>query len=118
MPNVTSIGTYAFYNCNSLMSIELPNVITLGNGAFRRCSNLTSILIPNVTNIGESALSECSSLSKILITNKVSSMGVRVFDNWTNQQTIYIEAKSRPSGWNSNWNSGCSANIVWGYKGE
>ena len=44
-----SIGTYAFYKCMDLKSIEIPNSVTsIGNYAFSNCSGLTSItsLIP------------------------------------------------------------------------
>ena len=45
IPNsVTSIGNYAFYNCDGLTSIEIPNSVTsIGNEAFSSCSHLRSI---------------------------------------------------------------------------
>ncbi len=54
---VTSIGSYAFADCESLTSITIPDGITsIGMGAFENCSSLTSITIPNsVTSIGDSA---------------------------------------------------------------
>ena len=53
--SVTSIGGYAFRNCNGLTSITIPNSVTsIGNNAFEMCSSLTSITIPNsITSIGE-----------------------------------------------------------------
>lgn len=42
--NVTSIGSYAFYNCNNLTSIFIGNNVTsIGSSAFRECTNLTRI---------------------------------------------------------------------------
>lgn len=42
-------------------------------------------------------------------------MWASVFRGWTEEQTIYVPFKEgeTPSDWSSNWNSGCSANIVY-----
>ena len=42
--SVTSIGNYAFKNCNSLKSVTLTNnVVNIGYLAFNGCAYLTSI---------------------------------------------------------------------------
>jgi hypothetical protein len=42
---LTSIGSYAFYNC-SLTSIAIPaGVMSIGEGAFTRCTSLTAITV-------------------------------------------------------------------------
>ena len=55
--SVTSIGSYAFSDCDGLTSVEIPNSVTsIGFYAFQYCSGLTSVVIPNsVTYIGKSA---------------------------------------------------------------
>ena len=68
IPNsVTSIGDYAFADCDFLTSITIPNSVTsIGEGAFADCVVLTSITIPNsVTSIGEWAFAGCSSLAVV-----------------------------------------------------
>ena len=66
---VTSIGTYAFYGCTGIESINIPNGITsIGDQAFYDCRELTNITIPDsVTKIGYSAFSSCSKLESITI---------------------------------------------------
>ena len=74
--SVTEIGDNAFYNFDSLTSIEIPDSVTkIGDGAFSLCSGLTSIEIPaSVTEIGEGAFSHCG-LTSIEIPASVTKIG-------------------------------------------
>ena len=114
--SVTSIGDSAFSGCSSLTSIEIPSGVTsIGDYAFYNCSSLTSIEIPNsVTSIGDSAFWFCSSLASIVIPSSVTSIGWQTFSGCSGL-TIYCEAESQPSGWDSSWNSS-NRPVVWGYK--
>ena len=114
--SVTGIGWYAFSGCSSLTSIEIPaGVTSIGKCAFRGCSSLTSIEIPaSVTSIGDSAFEGCSSLTSIEIPASVTSIGGGAF-SLCSSLTIYCEASSKPSGWNSGWNPG-NRPVVWGHK--
>ena len=79
--NVTSIGNYAFYDCEKLMTINIPNnVPEIENHTFFGCSSLSEISIPNsVTSIGNSAFYNCSSLISVTIPNSVTSIGNSAF---------------------------------------
>ena len=47
--NVTSIGTYAFYNCHGLTgTLSIPNSVTsMGSSVFSSCYGFTSVEIPD-----------------------------------------------------------------------
>ncbi len=64
---VTSIGSYAFYNCDSITSVTIPDGVTsIGSNAFYNCDNITSITIPNtITTIGSSVIEYCDNLIDI-----------------------------------------------------
>lgn len=74
---VTSIESYAFFDCENVTSIVLPEGLTsIGDEAFRNCRRLTSVTIPkSVTSIGESIFRGCSKLQSLTLPKKVKSLG-------------------------------------------
>ena len=89
---VTSIGDFAFSDCESLTSVTIPDSVTsIGNQAFDGCSCLTSITIPNsVTSIGDGVFHGCSCLTSITIPNSVTSIGNSAFYNCKSLTSITI----------------------------
>ncbi len=85
IPNsVTSIESYAFWNCYKLTSVVIPTSVTsIGNAAFACCYELTSVVIPNsVTSIGKDAfwsIEGYSSLTSVFIPGSVTSIGKGAF---------------------------------------
>ena len=77
-PVCTSIGSYAFDNCTSLTSISFPNCETIGVDAFKGCSSLTSISFPVCINIRGNAFDNCTSLTSISFPN-CETIGVNAF---------------------------------------
>lgn len=53
--SVTSIGDYAFKDCQALTSVAMPSVTNIDSGAFWLCSSLTSVYMPSVSSIGDDA---------------------------------------------------------------
>ena len=85
--------------------------------AFYDNAKITKVIIPDsVTSIGDYVFYKCSSLASISIGDSVTSIGECAFLGSTSL-IIYCEAKSKPSGWSSDWNSNKRL-VVWGYKGN
>ena len=111
---VTSIGNFAFYECEYLASVSIPaSVTSIGQGAYYHCgyftdhltvtiatgsslttigknafqgAPLTSITIPaSVTSIGDDAFNECEYLTTIDIPASVTSIGARAFHGCGNK---------------------------------
>ena len=66
---VTSIGDYAFYDCDNLVSAEIPgSVLTIGQCAFLFCDNLASVTLSHgITVIKESTFGECTNITSITL---------------------------------------------------
>lgn len=100
--SVTSIRSYAFYNCKGLKNIKIGSgVQNIGVYAFFNCEGLTEITVPkSVQAIGESAFAGCNGLTKITL----PFIGARL-DNNNNDPNIpktthfgYIFGAKSPEG--------------------
>ena len=110
--DVTSIGTYAFYGCDSLTGMTSASGETIavttgapqakdgsaqskltkiGAYAFGGCSSLTAISIPeSVTTIAEGTFKDCSSLTSVAIPEGVKTIGNAAFEGCDSLTTISI----------------------------
>ena len=65
LPNtLTSIGSYAFYGCSALESVDFSSSLeSIASSAFYGCSALNNIILPpSIITIGYNTFSECTSL--------------------------------------------------------
>ena len=76
----------------------------------------TKLVIPSgVSEIVDEAFLGRSSLTSVTIPDSVTSIGMYAFEDCKNI-TIYAKAKTKPSGWDSNWNPD-GRPVICGYKG-
>lgn len=77
-PNITNIGTEAFYNCTALKyskssseNFVLPIIKTIGNRAFYGCTGLIEVTLGSegnpVESIGIDAFSGCTGITKLTV---------------------------------------------------
>jgi len=78
--SVIDIGSYAFYNCINLESINGGNsVVSIGEYAFYACTDLTHITIPESVNDIEEKAFFNSELKSIIIPESVKSIEKEAF---------------------------------------
>lgn len=89
---VTTIGDYAFDDCETLIAITLPNTIKdIGTGAFDGCERLSQINLPyGITKIESTTFQDCSALTAITIPNSVTTIGSSAFQNCKSLVNITI----------------------------
>ena len=110
---VTSIGSYAFYNCCNLTGISIPTAVTsiedytffnsgltsitmpgiksIGERAFAGCIGFTSMALPEgLLSIGETAFESCYFLTNVTIPNTVTTIDYGAFKGCTRLERIII----------------------------
>ncbi len=97
---------------------EIPNTVErIEYGAFSSCPNLESLIFPNsLENIRWWAICGCGNMKSFVIPKSVTTIGGNAIRNCKNL-TIYCEAESEPSGWDSWWNYD-ERPVVWGYTSD
>ena len=81
IPNVSTIGTGAFYECEELRSLTIPDsVTTIGDSAFCECKNLENVVLGNsIETIGKIAFAGCKKIDLIDLPSTVTSIGEYAF---------------------------------------
>ncbi len=79
----TSLGDHAFFDCDSLLRVELPETLTsIGVRAFSNCTRLEEIRIPDrVTTVSASAFVGCKQLKAVTFGENASltTLGINAF---------------------------------------
>lgn len=92
--SITSIGNYAFQNCNGLTgALNIPSLVTnIGYVAFYFCTKLTSVNLPaSLTTIGGQAFNGCT-ITSITIPTAVSTIGNGAFTYCNNLTGITVQS--------------------------
>lgn len=105
--NVYGIGSSAFSNNVSILSVSVPGTITsIGDYSFQGCISLNSVTInEGVTSIGYRTFQNCTSLKSIVIPSTINSISMYAFDNCISLEAAQI--KTNFTG--SNMFSGCKS---------
>jgi predicted nucleic acid-binding Zn finger protein len=115
IPNsVTSIGTYAFFECVGLTSVTIPNsIVSVGSAAFSGCTGLTNATIPNsVSVIANSMFYGCTGLTGINIPNSVTLIGSSAFLGCTGLENVTIPNSVTSIGNSAFWSCTALASVT------
>ncbi len=94
--NIISVGAQAFYRCRHLVTVDLTRVTSIGSYAFFDCSRLTSYGdITKVTSIPEGLFLGCRKLSAITLSESVTSVGAQAFADCERIREMTIPAGVR-----------------------
>lgn len=89
--NITSIGVYAFYNCDNLVTVVIPDsVISISNFAFQDCDGVKTVIVGSgVAEIGFDAFKSCDTLASVTIGDGVTLIKDGAFDNCDSLTDVY-----------------------------
>ncbi len=93
--NLEHIGSYAFRECESLVTISLPDSLkTIGKKAFQECTDLLLVSFfgsnPQLESIDEWAFLECSSLTGLSIPASVTHIGEGIVGSCENLYSLEV----------------------------
>lgn len=85
------IGKYAFFRCINLIDLTIPDVTSIGDYAFAYCYYMKEFDLPKSLNsIGEYAFSDCNAFNTITLPKTLNYIGKDAFVNdWF--ENIYFE---------------------------
>ena len=100
---VEKIGVNAFYNCNSMTSIEISkNVKCIDKDAFRACESLKQIVLPNsLTDIGPYTFAGCGQLQDINLPDSLRNISEGMFSGCSKLKSIELPETVEDIGVNS-----------------
>ena len=88
--NVTTLGEYAFKDCNNLKKVKIDSLKAIEKATFQNCFNLKEVILPkNLSCIDEFAFSGCSKLENITLPDTVREIGGYAF-SYTGLKSIVI----------------------------
>ena len=113
----SAIGSGAFKNCETLVSVKFPDTVTiLAEDVFAGCTSLTEIELPkNLETMAGGDFIGCTGLSNIVIPESVKNIMNVTFKNCTGLKTVTF--KGTPDNINGDVFTGCAnlttINVPW-----
>ena len=89
LPNLTSLGSYAFSGTKLQAISSLGSIVSLSQGCFRDCTQLANAIIPSTsTVISKECFDNCLSLTSVDLPSSVTTIEHSAFHDCRNLTTI------------------------------
>ncbi|MBQ2979151.1 MAG: leucine-rich repeat protein [Bacteroidaceae bacterium] len=92
MPGVEQIGDYAFYGCEQLRDIDLSRVKRVGEYAFYECTSLIGANLISAETLGYYSFSYCSQLQSVTFNDNLQVIPDGCFYNCPSLTTVDMPA--------------------------
>lgn len=92
-PKVTGINSYAFYGCSRLLNVRLPKAPSISVGCFHNCKKLETLDLGAVKSISGSAFYSCTALQTVILRyDGVATLNSTSFNNTNFAGYVYVPA--------------------------
>ena len=93
---ITTVGSYAFYDCSNLRTAELADsIVSIKTDAFTNCTGLEEICLPtHLVNIWSGAFAGCSTLTAIIIPDSTEWIGGGAFRGCSSLTSVSMSAET------------------------
>lgn len=89
---VTTIGTWAFYDCTNLTGVVWPKRLEkISTSAFAGCTSLSSLTFPtSIVSVASGAFSNCTSLASVTVKGPETRLGSKAFSGCPNIRSLVV----------------------------
>ncbi len=110
---------YAYYGCTKLTTSaddqwalpRIPATVKHTNYMFGNCTGLSRVGMTTVQTLTANTFKDCSNLSQIYLGQNVEVMHADALTGVKSGCKLYLDAASKPGGFQSGWNNGVGNNI-------
>ena len=97
--SIREIKSFAFYNCSSINAINIPaTVAAIGAGCFEGCASIVSMTIPTgITEIEDELFFGCTALKTVVLPASITAIGENAFARCTSLLSVYLLATTAPT---------------------
>lgn len=112
LQNCVTIGSKGFQNCTALKTIKLDSVQEIKNNAFQGCTALDDVKLPSIVTLGYVSFYGCTGLTSVELGKNLNKIASATFGNCSALSTITINRKQNAV-YGTPWSAPSTCTISW-----